>query len=181
MNVFKELLGDAYGGLPAAVRRFHDGEASYYRGSARSGGATNLLIRGIRGLFGFPETAAQMDVEIWLERTDEGDRWRRRFGARRFQSSFRVAPDGCLDERFWPFGFGFRLRAEGGRMYWDFERWSLLGVPLPKWLGPRIETWETQGEQGGFEFYSHADFPLIGRLVHYHGVVHPADGAAPEN
>ena len=56
-------------------------------------------------------------------------------------------------------------------MYWEFEAWSLWSIPLPKWLGPRIETYEAEDADGRFEFYSHADFPLIGRLVHYHGHV----------
>ncbi|WP_161594542.1 DUF4166 domain-containing protein [Marimonas lutisalis] len=157
------------------MRDFHDHAHQHYRGTAFSGGARHWLAGLIRSWFGFPDLGAAQDVEIWLSLVEGRDRWQRRFGARRFASSFFPAPDGTLDERFSPFRFGFRLRVENDRMYWDFERWSFMALPLPRILGPRIETWEGESDDGGFEFYSHADFPLIGRLVQYHGVVRPAD------
>ncbi|MDQ2091433.1 DUF4166 domain-containing protein [Marimonas arenosa] len=181
LNVFRDLLGPRYDDLPGAVQRFHEPAHDHYRGTAFSGGSDHALARLIRRVFGFPETGAELDVEIWLSQENGRDRWCRRFAARRFSSSFSAAPDGVLDERFPPFRFGFHLQAEGGRMHWVFRRWSLGPVPLPRFLGPRIETWETEAVDGGFEFYSHADFPLIGRLIHYHGVVHPVPPAEVRN
>lgn len=175
-NVFRDLLGADYDRLPAAVRDFHDHKAPHVQGQAFSGGATHVVARLLRRIFGFPAIAEVMPVDIWLAKEGGRDVWRRSFGGRKFSSSFHVNADGTLDEKFGPFRFAFRLRVEGNRMYWDFERWGILRLPLPKALGPTISTYETEAADGSFEFYSHADFPILGRLVHYHGTVRP-----PEN
>ena len=172
-NVFRGLLGPDYENLPRAVRDFHDHKAAHVQGTAFSGGASHALARLLRRVFGFPAIADTLAVDIWLAQENGRDVWRRRFGDRRFSSSFHVNADGTLDEKFGPFRFAFRLRVEGDRMYWDFERWGVMGLGLPKALGPTISTYETEAADGSFEFYSHADFPLIGRLVHYHGTVRP--------
>ena len=177
MSVFRALLPDDYDDLPAAVCDFHDHAATHYRGTAFSGGAGNFPALVLRRIFGFPERADEMEVEIWLSTVAGRDRWDRRFGSRRFSSSFRPNSDGTLDEKFGPFRFAFRLRRDGKRMFWDFERWGIWGLGLPRFLGPRITTYETADDDGSFEFYSHADFPLIGRLVHYHGKVRPVPEA----
>ena len=174
-NVFRDILEDDYQRLPAAVRDFHDHKHPHFQGTAFSGGATHWIARLLRRIFGFPKVADTLTVEIWLAQEDGRDVWRRKFGDRRFSSSFHVNPDGTLDEKFGPFRFAFRLRVEDEKTFWDFERWRMAALPLPKFLGPRIVTYETEAPDGAFEFYSHADFPVIGRLVHYHGWVHPAN------
>jgi len=176
MNVFKRLLGDdAYKNLPQAVQDYHNHIHSHFSGTAFSGGAKNPIANTVRKLFGFPALADTVSVSIELDIHNGRDRWQRNFGGRRFSSSFFPNPDGTLDERFSPFRFRFRVRRQENKMYWDFVGWSLGPVPLPKILGPRIVTWETASSEGGFEFYSHADFPVIGRLVHYHGIVFPVE------
>lgn len=171
MNAFRALLGPDYDALPAAVRAYHDHRRAHYVGTAFSGGATHFAAQALRWVFGFPKPAERMEVEIWLSVAEDRQVWRRRFGDRRFSSSFHAGSDGTLDEKFGPFRFAFRLRSAGNRMYWDFAGWRVFGVPLPRALGPRIETYETEDAEGRFVFYSHADFPLMGRLVHYHGQV----------
>ncbi|MEP1768234.1 MAG: DUF4166 domain-containing protein [Sulfitobacter sp.] len=176
MNVFRHLLGDdTYKKLPKAVQDYHDHKHSHFTGTAFSGGTNNPIANTVRRLFGFPALADTVSVSIELDIHNGRDRWQRNFGGRRFASSFFPHLDGSLDERFSPFRFRFQLRHEGDKLYWDFVGWSLGSMPLPKLLGPRIVTWETASPEGGFEFYSHADFPAIGRLVHYHGIVTPTD------
>jgi hypothetical protein len=123
--VFDQLLGSSYAELPTAVREFHEYKAPHYSGTAYSGGSNSTLARLLRKIFGFPIVSDQLAVDIWPEYKDGRDHWRRRFGERRFASSFFTAPDGVLDERFGPFRFGFRLRAQDNRLYWDFIRWVL--------------------------------------------------------
>ena len=176
MGAVRTLIGDrAYADLPEAVRVYNDTVNGTFIGAARSGGADHVFARLLRRLFGFPVVAERLDVE--LRRSVEGGRevWRRRFGDRRFMSRFSADRDGVLNEIFSPFQFGFRLRPEADRLYWDFERWSLGPLPLPKALGPRIVTYETEAEDGGYEFYSQADFPVLGRLIEYHGVIRKLD------
>ena len=174
MQVFRRLLGEAYETLPPAVQEFHDMAHDHYQGHASSSGDSNVLARTLRRIFGFPTLGEKMSVDVWLSQKDGRDCWQRKFGERRFSSSFHAGADGVLDERFGPFRFGFRLRAEGDRLYWDFVRWGIGALPLPLALGPSIVTYETQSTDGSYEFYSQADFPVIGRLVNYHGYIRPA-------
>lgn len=185
-DVFARLLGDDFVLLHPSVRRFHAGQPTLWRGDARSGGSNSILSRAIRRVFGFPVLSCpvlsdRLEVEVRLQSDENGDRWNRRFGDRRFASSFHVARDGKrLQERFAPFRFSFTLRAEDTRMVWDSSGWSFGPMPLPKFLGPRILTWEDGTPDGGFHFYSQADFPLIRRLVEYEGRIYPMHDRADQ-
>jgi len=173
-SVFAHLLGDAWAALPAAVRGFHQSTDARYAGTALVRGADHLPARLLRRMFGFPRPGASVPVHIHVRREGDGERWSRRFGDRAFASCFRrEAGDTLLAERFGPFRFHFALAVADGRMHWHFRRWSLGSLPLPHALGPRIESWEAEDGNGAFRFYSHADFPLLGRLIHYDGIVVP--------
>ncbi len=172
--MFARLLGDAWDTLPTAVRDFHQSADARYIGTAVVRGADHLPARFVRRLFGFPQPAALVPVHIHVLRDDVGERWSRRFGDCAFASTFHCDSSGALlAERFGPFRFHFALAVSGGRMDWRFQRWSLGPLPLPRVIGPRIESWESEGANGAFRFHSHADFPLLGRLIHYEGVVAP--------
>ena len=173
------MLGAAYDDLPTAVQQFHDHAASHYQGVASSGGAAHFPARLLRRVFGFPPISDRLTVDVWLSQRGTSEHWKRNFGGRGFQSSFARTGDGCLHERFGPFRFAFRLRIADQRLHWDFARWSLWVIPLPKALGPKIVTHESESEDGAYAFYSHADFPLIGTLINYEGTISPvgAEGA----
>jgi hypothetical protein len=174
-SVFARLLGDAWTALPAAVRGFHQSIDAHYAGTALVRGVDHPPARLLRRVFGFPRPGVSVPVRIHVRREGDGERWSRCFGDRAFASSFcRDASGTLLAERFGPFRFHFALAAAGGRMHWHFRRWSLGPLPLPRALGPRIESWEAEVGNGAFRFYSHADFPLLGRLIHYDGAVVPA-------
>ena len=174
-SVFARLLGDnARAALPMAVRGFHQSTDAHYAGTALVRGANHLPARLVRRVFGFPQPRASVPVHIHVWREGDGERWSRPFGDRAFASGFRCDSSGTLlAERFGPFRFHFVLAAADGRMHWHFRRWSLGPLPLPRVLGPRIESWEAEDATGAFRFYSHADFLLLGRLIHYDGVVVP--------
>ena len=171
-RVFARLLGPAFADLPGAVRRFHEADDAQYMGTALARGVDHAIARLVRRLFGFPRPGDQVLVWIHVQRQGDCERWSRRFGDRAFASQFRCDDTGTLlGERFGPFRFHFALDTGDGRMHWRFVRWSLGPLPLPRLLGPRIESWETEDEAGAFRFYSHADFPILGRLIHYDGRV----------
>ena len=59
---------------------------------------------------------------------------------------------GMLRERFGPFSFLLRLRSEAGRVAWPVESGRFLGVPIPRALLPRSESFEYAGADGRFRF-----------------------------
>jgi hypothetical protein len=48
------------------------------------------------------------------------------------------------------------------------RRWSLFGIPLPAWLGPRSDSFESV-DQGRFRFHVAISHPLLGSIVRYRG------------
>jgi len=171
-NVFSRIIGNDYALLPEPVREFHEVLNATYEGSAIVKGNQNVISRLIRRIFNFPVPAEITSVTISISRTSELDKWNRNFGGRKFSSSFAQNNVGkVLSESFGPFYFYFSLSVRADRLNWNFERWSLGILPLPKFLGPKIISWEGEGENGGYRFFSEAHFPLLGKLIYYDGTV----------
>lgn len=171
-NVFSRIIGNDYALLPEPVREFHEVLNATYEGTAIVKGNQNIISRFIRRIFNFPVPAEVTAVTISISRTTELDKWNRNFGGRKFSSSFAQNNVGkVLSESFGPFYFYFSLSVKADRLNWNFERWSLGILPLPKFLGPKIISWEGEGENGGYRFFSEAHFPLLGKLIYYDGTV----------
>ncbi len=64
-------------------------------------------------------------------------------------------------ERFGPFRFATALVVEGERLLLDLRRWSVFGIPLPMWLCPRSQSYES-AEDGRFNFHVKISHPLMG-------------------
>ncbi|GGY66222.1 hypothetical protein GCM10011613_07660 [Cellvibrio zantedeschiae] len=171
-NVFAKIIGSDYALLSAPVREFHEVQNAVYEGFAVVKGSNNPISRIVRRIFSFPVPAKNTSVSILITRTPELDQWSRDFGGRKFSSSFSQNNVGkVLSESFGPFYFYFSLTVSDSRLNWNFERWSLGVLPLPKFLGPKIKSWEGEGENGGYRFFSEAHFPVLGQLIYYDGTV----------
>lgn len=171
-NVFARIIGNDYTLLSESVREFHEVKNATYEGFAIVKGSNNVIAKIIRKIFSFPIPAENTPVSILISRTSELDQWKRNFGGRKFSSSFAQNNVGkVLSESFGPFYFYFSLTVFESKLSWNFERWSLGVLPLPKFLGPKIKSWEGDGENGGYRFFSEAQFPLLGQLIYYDGTV----------
>jgi hypothetical protein len=68
--------------------------------------------------------------------------------------------------------FAMALVADGSRLRLVLRRWSVFGVPLPIWLGPRSDSYETV-EGGRFRFHVEIGHKLTGLIVRYQGWLEP--------
>jgi uncharacterized protein DUF4166 len=73
-----------------------------------------------------------------------------------------------LGERFGWVSIYMALVVEGDNLRYVLRRWTLLGIPLPLWLGPRSHAYESV-ESRKFRFDVRVRHPLTGLIVTYTG------------
>ncbi len=160
--------------MPAVVRRLHcscrvTGRFDIERGAGWLAGPAAYL-------FGLPPAGRDVATSLVIEPDRGGLKWSRRFGATRLVTHQRALGDGIIAERigaiecsFVPLASaeGIEYRQTGARLCA-----GPLRLPLPRILSPRVEAWvRARGEAAEVDVAVSA--PLIGRLVHYRGVVQP--------
>lgn len=168
--LFRRVLGDRFGALPAAVRRINgSSEAAVFRGRGMARGSRRLPVRLLRGLLGLPAPGRYAELTVAVEPFAGGERWTRRFGRSRFGSILRGLPDpGVFEERFGPIRFVFDVEARPSGFIWRFRDWSLGPVPLPRSLAPRIRARAFEAG-GAYRFRVATAHPWLGLLFAYAG------------
>jgi hypothetical protein len=175
--LLERVLPEDFATRPQSWRRLaeiHD--VDHFEGVASVERGSGLSARLIGALFGFPSAAPAVSVSVIKEKTTSGEKWTRCFGAKSFVSHLSRKPDdepGALRERFGPFTFMLRLGVEDGRVAWPVDGARFLGLPLPRALMPRSETFEYEGADGGFCFDVEISMPLAGLVVRYRGWLEP--------
>ncbi len=133
-------------------------------GRARVVRGRNPFARLAAAVVGFPKGASDTPVRLEFKVSGDGEIWRRNFGCEYFeshQSAGRRRSDRLMCERFGPFRFATALVVEGERLLLDLRRWSVFGIPLPMWLCPRSQSYES-AEDGRFNFHVKISHPLMG-------------------
>jgi Domain of unknown function (DUF4166)/Saccharopine dehydrogenase NADP binding domain len=170
--LYQRILGDAWDTLPAPLRAMHGGAGS----QAAAGRAEVLrgrhpLARLIASVMRFPAAGAQVPVQVIFTPNDDGECWTRTFAGRSF-SSFQSAGRGAsvhlLRERFGPLTFDLALVVEGAKLCFVVRGWSLWGVPLPLFLAPGGDSYETAIDDR-FHFHVEIRHRLLGLIVGYRG------------
>lgn len=178
--LYRRVLGEAWERLPPQIRDLHDGGGSMHAsGLANVERGRNPLAWLVAAVFRFPKAGDGLPVSVEIE--DRGGRevWTRNFAGWRFRSiqlQGRRRCDRLLDERFGPFSFGLALVVKDQRLLLVPRRWTFLGVPMPRFLLPRGESYEAV-EDGRFRFHVEIRMPLIGLIVRYRGVLTIRDRA----
>ena len=125
--------------------------------------------------FGFPRSAEEIDVTVSFEHSGATERWTRTFGTQELTShQFEGAGrfERLLCEKFGPFTFGLALVVDSDRLLLVARRWSVFGIPLPRFLVPKGNACEFD-QNGTFHFDVEIKAPLIGLIVRYVGYLEP--------
>jgi hypothetical protein len=170
--LYQRILGDAWHALPAPLRAMHQcaspqvaaGQADVLRGR-------HPLARAVAFAVGFPVAGHQVPVQVLFTPEAGGERWTRTFAGRSF-TSFQSAGRGrsahLLRERFGPLTFDLALVLDGGKLRLVVRRWSLWGMPLPRFLAPSGDCHESAIDDR-FHFNVEIRHRLIGLIVGYRG------------
>jgi Domain of unknown function (DUF4166)/Saccharopine dehydrogenase NADP binding domain len=171
-SLYARILGSARDDLPGPIRHMHDiQEIASAKGRASVARGEGLLARLAARLIGFPEAAEDTPVSVAFAVSGGEEIWTRTFGAKSFSSrqfAGRGRSEGLLCERFGPLAFAMALVSEKGRLSLVLRRWSAFGLPLPLWLAPRSNAYES-AEDGRFHFHVEIGHPLTGLIVRYRG------------
>ncbi len=177
--VYLRSIGAAYDVLPPTIARLHDLSAgAAWQGRADISGAQGLLARAVARVFGFPSAATDVAARVMFGVRDGVETWHRSFGRYRFMSVQYAGTGrdaGLIVERFGVVAFAMHAAASPHGIDLHLRRGSVLGVPLPRFLWPRIAANERVDAEGRFRFDVEIGLPVIGRLVHYRGWLAPAD------
>ena len=174
--LYRQILGDAFESLPKQVQLIHDSvKTRRWSGEAEAKQGNGLLARTIAKLIGFPKSAPSIPVSVEMACQGGGELWTRNFDGKTF-SSFQSAGKGrsqhLLDERFGLITVALALVVEADQLFLIPRRWSLLGLPLPKFLLPAGRSFETQ-VSGEFCFDVEISAPIVGLIVSYKGRLKP--------
>jgi Domain of unknown function (DUF4166)/Saccharopine dehydrogenase NADP binding domain len=181
-RLYARIFGSGWSLLPAPITQIHGvPSSSTFEGRATVERGPGILARLAATIFGFPAASADVRVAVRFDLRGATELWTRTFGDRSFsslQSEGRGASERLLCERFGPLKFSMALVPATDRLHLVLRRWSLCGVPLPLWAGPRSTAFET-GEGGRFHFHVEIGHPLTGLIVRYRGWLVAADCAPP--
>jgi hypothetical protein len=170
--LYARILGDAWHSLPETIRQLHDLHGSLvFEGRARVTRGTSLWARLAAAIIGFPKTDPDVAVRVELEAINGREIWTRTFGKDRFRS-VQYAGEGrschLLLEQFGALTFAMAPILADDRLSLTLRRWNFFGIPLPMWLCPRSDSYETV-EDGRFRFHVDIQHPLTGPIVRYEG------------
>lgn len=174
--LYRQILGSAFDALPPRIRQLHDScSARRWSGTSSVVRGKGLAARLIAAIVGFPKSGNEVPVTVAFRPERGGELWTRNFGGHSF-SSLQTCGTGrnrhLLVERFGIAAFGLALLVDGDRLHLVPRRWSVLGVPMPAWLLPRGNSFETEID-GQFRFDVSIALPWLGVVVAYRGQLAP--------
>jgi hypothetical protein len=171
-HLYEQLLGQSFSKLPLTMRRFHTCVRASATGSfsvcRTPGWFSTLAAR----FFRLPPQGENVAVLLDVTALRDGERWRRRFGAARFDTVQYFA-GGRLLERAGLVTITFDVRADGTGMSFTSVSCSFAGLRVPRWLAPTIEA-TTSATPVGWSMEVRVSAPHVGLVERYSGCVVPA-------
>jgi saccharopine dehydrogenase-like NADP-dependent oxidoreductase len=173
-SLFAAVLGADFAALAPPVRALHaEPGLRSYAGEADIDGPEGLLARLAARIAGFPPPGRGVPLRVTIEAAEARETWTRDFAGRRFRSVLKRR-GGSATERFGPFVFTLGLAREGDRLAYPVISGRFLWlIPLPRFLLPKSETWESADAEGRFTFDVRLNLSWGPRITHYQGFLVP--------
>lgn len=177
-TLFERVLEDEFQRLPAPLKDLHDvQDTRLFAGRASVERGEGLLSRMIGWWMGFPPRSCDVPVRVEMQRTGDGETWRRWFGAAAFRSHLSRpagARHGEITEHFGILSFRLALYRNGGVLQYPVDGGRIFGLfALPNALLPVSETREFVDEAGRAAFDAKVSVWPAGLIVRYKGWLRP--------
>lgn len=174
--IYRTVLGSAFDDLPPQVIALHDSESERrWSGIAKVRQGSGLLARIVAHCISAPPSGDEVPVTVTFTPDDRGEMWTRNFGGNIFRSHQRLGEGKnahLIVEKFGPIDVSLALVLSEQRLRLVPRRWAIFGIPLPKSLLPKGNTFESQ-EDGLFKFDVELAAPLVGLICSYKGALRP--------
>ncbi len=169
---YQQVLGKAFEGLPRQIKTLHSlTEQQIWVGEAEVQRGKGFIARIIAKTIGFPPAGNNVPLRVTLTPSGDKEIWQREFSGKKFRSVQWPGKDRnqhLMLEKFGPITVAMALVLKNNRLQLIPRRWFFLGLPLPKFLLPAGDTFETE-QDGKFRFHVTIKAPLIGLIVAYQG------------
>jgi len=174
-SLYEILLGDSWSGVAPAIQNAHPRDMPVERdGSFDITHGRSCLARLLARWSKLPQGGKAVPTRLRVERVGDCEIWHRTFGSFPLESTQHVPCAGVLVERFGNIEFRFKIQVRDGGIHFHQTRVSLLvgrcKLPLPAWLGPRVEAQEMPGDS---EYQTRVRvtvrLPIVGLLIDYQG------------
>jgi Domain of unknown function (DUF4166) len=174
LPLYARVLGQDFAKLPPVVRQLHDVTfATTWQGRADVVRGTNPVARLIATLFGLPPAGPDQALTVtFTPDAVGGETWVRSFAGRRFVS-VQTQDGACLCERVGLARLLLRPSASARGLALDLASVHVMGVRMPRFVTPRIVTFESATPEGAYAFAVEARLPGLGLLVDYRGTLAP--------
>ena len=181
-GLFRQALGQGdFERLPRAVRQFHDVQAfPLWAGVAQVKRGDSLAARIIGKIVGLPEKSPSVAVTVAVTRGFKREQedspqevWTRSFNEKKFSSCLTCPTPSQFRETFGVISFTLDLEIEKESLTMPLAAWHVFGIPMPRRLGPRSISSESQDAIGRFCFDVRLELPFFGLLAHYQGWLLP--------
>lgn len=167
---FRTALGSGFELLPTVNQLIHSPVTSaVWRGEGTATIGKALLARLLARAFSFPDAALPAALTVIIEQQPDGsEEWHRIWPKQIMHSRMSHPRAGSIEEHFGPLAFTLGLSTHSEGLGMTLLRASLVGIPLPRFVLPRITATERAREDQHF-FDVAVTLPVIGPLVHYQG------------
>lgn len=174
-SLYEILFGEAWSSVWPAIQRAHPRELPIERiGSFDITHGRCFIARLLARLSKLPPDGRAVPTRLRVERMGSREFWRRNFGSFPLESTQHVPRDGILVERFGRIEFRFSAQARDGGIHFRQTRVAIVigpcRMPLPAWLGPRVDAQEMPGNsEDQTRVRVTVRLALVGLLIDYQG------------
>ncbi|GHA50855.1 hypothetical protein GCM10008927_15140 [Amylibacter ulvae] len=174
--IYRQILGAAFDTLPKQVQDLHNvTRPRRWSGNATGEHGNSRVARIIARMFGFATTDGEIPVSVTFTPSKNSELWERDFDGQKFCSTQSIGTGRdahLLTERFGVIRVSMALVIRDDRLYLQPRRWSFLGIPMPKFLLPSGDSFESTLD-GKFHFNVRIAAPFVGLIAAYRGTLTP--------
>ena len=172
-SLYQRILGEDFERLPEPLRRFHGSErGGRLEGLFRVERGRGYVRNRLADLGKLPPAGERVPLRLDVRVADAVEHWTRSFGPTQLFTR-QLERHGRLVELHPPWKLRIRLGATPKGMSLDHERCYWLGIPLPGFIAPKVETYVEERGESWFVAVA-IRMPLVGMVCRYSGEVRPA-------